>query len=55
MAVGLVAVSTSGPLMAAIVAPALAVAMWRNVFALVSDRAGGPGHPAGRAARADES
>jgi drug/metabolite transporter (DMT)-like permease len=36
MAVGLVAVSTSGPLMAAIVAPALAVAMWRNALALVA-------------------
>ena len=35
MAVGLAAVSTSGPLMAAAVAPALAVAMWRNAFALV--------------------
>jgi drug/metabolite transporter (DMT)-like permease len=34
MAVGLAAVSTSGPLMAAIAAPALAVAMWRNAFAL---------------------
>ncbi len=36
MAVGIVAVSTSGPLMAAIVAPALAVALWRNVLALVA-------------------
>ena len=36
MAVGLTAVSTSGPLMAAIVAPALAVAMWRNALALVA-------------------
>src|SRR5215207_2973733 len=36
MAVGLAAVSTSGPLMAATVAPALAVAMWRNAFALVA-------------------
>ncbi len=36
MTVGLVAVSTSGPLMAAIAAPALAVAMWRNVFALAA-------------------
>lgn len=36
MTVGLVAVSTSGPLMAAIVAPALAVAMWRNAFAVVA-------------------
>lgn len=34
MAVGTAAVSTSGPLMAAIAAPALAVAMWRNVLAL---------------------
>jgi drug/metabolite transporter (DMT)-like permease len=32
MTVGLAAVSTSGPLMAAIAAPALAVAMWRNVL-----------------------
>jgi drug/metabolite transporter (DMT)-like permease len=36
MAVGLVAVSTSGPLMAALAAPALAVAMWRNAFALAA-------------------
>jgi len=36
MAVGLAAVSTSGPLMAATLAPALAVAMWRNAFALVA-------------------
>ncbi len=36
MAVGLAAVSTSGPRMAAIAAPALAVAMWRNAFALVA-------------------
>jgi drug/metabolite transporter (DMT)-like permease len=35
MAVGIVAVSTSGPLMAAIVAPALAVALWRNVLAVL--------------------
>ncbi len=34
MAVGVVAVSTSGPLMAAAVAPALAVALWRNVLAV---------------------
>lgn len=34
MAVGVLAVSTSGPLMAALVVPALAVAMWRNVLAL---------------------
>jgi drug/metabolite transporter (DMT)-like permease len=33
MAVGLVAVSTSGPLIAAAAAPALAVAFWRNGFA----------------------
>lgn len=32
MTVGLFAVSTSGPLMAAIAAPALAVALWRNVL-----------------------
>ena len=36
MAVGLVAVSTSGPLMAAAAAPALAVAMWRNVLAVAA-------------------
>jgi drug/metabolite transporter (DMT)-like permease len=36
MAVGIVAVSTSGPLMAAIVAPALAVALWRNVLAVAA-------------------
>ena len=36
MAVGIVAVSTSGPLMAAIVAPALAVALWRNVLAIIA-------------------
>jgi drug/metabolite transporter (DMT)-like permease len=35
MAVGIVAVSTSGPLMAAAAAPALAVAMWRNALAVV--------------------
>jgi drug/metabolite transporter (DMT)-like permease len=34
MGVGVLAVSTSGPLMAAVVAPALAVALWRNVLAL---------------------
>jgi drug/metabolite transporter (DMT)-like permease len=33
MAVGLAAVSTSGPLIAATVAPALAIAFWRNAFA----------------------
>ena len=31
MGIGVLAVSTSGPLMAAIAAPALAVALWRNV------------------------
>ena len=36
MAVGIVAVSTSGPLMAAIVAPALAIALWRNLLAAVA-------------------
>ena len=36
MGVGVLAVSTSGPLMAAIAAPALAVALWRNVLALVA-------------------
>ena len=35
MGVGVIAVSTSGPLMAAIAAPALAIAMWRNLLALV--------------------
>lgn len=35
MTVGLLAVSTSGPLMAAITAPALAVALWRNLLAVV--------------------
>ena len=34
MTVGLAAVSTSGPLMAALAAPALAVALWRNVLAV---------------------
>jgi drug/metabolite transporter (DMT)-like permease len=34
MGIGVLAVSTSGPLMAAIAAPALAVALWRNVLAL---------------------
>ncbi|MEO7980525.1 MAG: DMT family transporter [Sporichthyaceae bacterium] len=34
MAVGILAVSTSGPLMAAAAAPALAVALWRNVLAV---------------------
>lgn len=34
MAVGVVAVSTSGPLIAAVAAPALAVALWRNVLAI---------------------
>lgn len=34
MALGVVAVSTSGPLMAAVAVPALAVALWRNVLAL---------------------
>ena len=33
MAVGILAVSTSGPLMAATAAPALAIAFWRNGFA----------------------
>ncbi len=36
MGIGVLAVSTSGPLLAAIVAPALAVALWRNVLALVA-------------------
>lgn len=36
MTVGVVAVSTSGPLMAAIAAPALAVAMWRNVLGVAA-------------------
>jgi drug/metabolite transporter (DMT)-like permease len=33
MAVGIAAVSTSGPLIAATLAPALAIAFWRNAFA----------------------
>ena len=33
LAVALVAVSTSGPLMAATVVPALAIAFWRNALA----------------------
>ena len=33
MAVGVVAVSMSGPLMAAMVVPPLAIAFWRNAFA----------------------
>src|SRR5881398_222810 len=33
MVVGIVAVSTSGPLMAATAAPALAIAFWRNAMA----------------------
>jgi drug/metabolite transporter (DMT)-like permease len=36
MGVGVLAVSTSGPLMAAIAAPALTVALWRNVLAVVA-------------------
>lgn len=36
MTVGVVAVSTSGPLMAAVAAPALAVAMWRNVLGVAA-------------------
>lgn len=36
MSVGVAAVSTSGPLMAALVAPALAVAMWRNALAVAA-------------------
>lgn len=36
MVVGLVAVSTSGPLMAAAAAPALAIALWRNVLAVAA-------------------
>lgn len=36
MTVGVVAVSTSGPLMAAMVAPALAIAMWRNVLGVAA-------------------
>jgi drug/metabolite transporter (DMT)-like permease len=35
MAVGVAAVSTSGPLIAATLAPALAIAFWRNAFAMV--------------------
>jgi drug/metabolite transporter (DMT)-like permease len=36
MPIVVLAVSTSGPLLAAMAAPALAVAMWRNVFAVVA-------------------
>lgn len=36
MAIGVVAVSMSGPLMAAMVVPPLAIAFWRNGFATVS-------------------
>jgi drug/metabolite transporter (DMT)-like permease len=36
MTVGVIAVSTSGPLMAAIAAPALAVALWRNVLGVAA-------------------
>lgn len=36
MTVGVAAVSTSGPLMAAMVAPALAVAMWRNALGVAA-------------------
>jgi drug/metabolite transporter (DMT)-like permease len=36
MAVGIAAVSTSGPLMAAVAVPALAVAMWRNLLAVLA-------------------
>jgi drug/metabolite transporter (DMT)-like permease len=36
MPIGILAVSTSGPLMAAAAAPALAIAMWRNAFAVVA-------------------
>lgn len=36
MAVGVVAVSLSGPLMAAAAVPALAIAFWRNAFATVA-------------------
>ena len=35
MPIGILAVSTSGPLIAAAAAPALAIAMWRNAFALL--------------------
>jgi drug/metabolite transporter (DMT)-like permease len=36
MPIGILAVSTSGPLIAAAAAPALAIAMWRNAFAIVA-------------------
>jgi drug/metabolite transporter (DMT)-like permease len=36
MGIGVLAVSTSGPLMAAVAAPALAVALWRNLLALAA-------------------
>ena len=43
LAVGVVAVSLSGPLMAAMVVPPLAIAFWRNAFATVALGAGGRG------------
>lgn len=36
MPIGILAVSTSGPLIAAAAAPALAIAMWRNAFAVAA-------------------
>ncbi|MEP6761510.1 MAG: DMT family transporter [Sporichthyaceae bacterium] len=36
MPIGVLAVSTSGPLMAAAAAPAIAIAMWRNTFAVAA-------------------
>ena len=36
MPIGILAVSTSGPIMAAAVAPAIAIAMWRNAFAVAA-------------------
>ncbi len=36
MPIGILAVSTSGPLMAAAAAPAIAIAMWRNTFAVAA-------------------
>jgi drug/metabolite transporter (DMT)-like permease len=36
MPIGIIAVSTSGPLMAAAAAPAIAIAMWRNAFAVAA-------------------
>ena len=46
LAVGVVAVSLSGPLMAAMVVPPLAIAFWRNALRDRGARAGGRGRRA---------